>query len=677
MGYTIDIDTGGTFTDGFFALGERVETVKVPTTPHDLTVCFLECIRAGAERFGLTPEDLLPQAEVVRFSNTIGTNTIIQRDGTKVGLLVTAGREGLAPLASADGKQPLVQADMVIGIEEETGADGTVAREPDRGKALAAAQELIDRGARCLVVCFTNSERNPANERLVQQVVKQEYPRDYLGSVPVFLSSNVSLRSGDAQRINAAVIDAYFHDKLTRLLYKAGEDLRRRFYQRSLLIGHNNGTVARVAKTRAINTYNSGPAAGLLGARHLAGLYGVRTLITADMGGTSFDLGYVSRGEASYSLDPDVEGFPVNVPMVSIRAMGAGGGSIASAVDGSVKVGPQSAGSLPGPAAFDLGGVEPTVTDADLVLGILDPDFFLGGRMKLNGEKAVAALEAKVARPLGLTVEQAALLVKRQVDESMGAETKRLVGELGDAADALLLVYGGAGPAHCCDLARAAGLNRILVTPVSAVFSAFGSSTLNVGHLYYRRVDAPFGAEGRGRLSEAVGAMRKEAERDLRGEGYAADQAIYSLEYLVRNGGPEVRVTSPIDLSGDSLEDALSAAETQAAEALRAAGMASTDGLRLNVAGLRAAAAAPHYAVPTVAPASEAVLQQKSSRRVLLGETRGVEEVPVYDMDGLRPGHRLGGPALVESEHTTLLLQPGWELTVDEYRNCVLEEVVR
>ncbi|MCP4023995.1 MAG: hypothetical protein GY729_19290 [Desulfobacteraceae bacterium] len=265
---------------------------------------------------------------------------------------------------------------------------------------MAAAQGLIDRGARCLVVAFSNSEYNPANERFVRKTVKKEYPRDFLGSVPVFLSSDISHRSGDRERINAAVLNAYIHDKLARLLYKASENLRQRSYNENLFIVHNNGAVARVAKTRAINTYNSGPVAGLSGARLIGRLYGEKNLISADMGGTSCALGFVNNDQESYTLLPDVEGFRINVPMMAIRAIGAGGGSIASVQDGRLCVGPQSAGALPGPVCFDLGGNEPTVTDADLVLGILDPDFFLGGAMALNYDKARDIIAQKVAEPL-------------------------------------------------------------------------------------------------------------------------------------------------------------------------------------------------------------------------------------------------------------------------------------
>jgi N-methylhydantoinase A len=381
MGYTIDIDTGGTFTDGFFVRDERVELVKVPTTPHDLTVCFMECIKSGADRFEVPVEDLLYETDIIRFSNTIGTNTIIQRDGSRLGLLVSAGNESLVPTRSEEGKLPLVLPDMVVGIQEEVSPTGEIQKEPEQAAIMSAAQSLIDRGARCLVVCLRNSDLNPKNERLIRSIIKKEYPRDFLGSVPVFLSSDISRRPGEAERVNAAVLNAYIHSKLVSLLYKAGEKLRQRLYRKNLFIVHNNNTISRVAKTRAINTYNSGPAAGLMGARLIGQLYGVKNLLSADMGGTSFDLGYVRRGEPSYNLRPDVEGFPVNVPMAEIRAIGAGGGSIASVKDGVLRVGPRSAGALPGPVCFGLGGTEPTVTDADLVLGILDPEYFLGGRM--------------------------------------------------------------------------------------------------------------------------------------------------------------------------------------------------------------------------------------------------------------------------------------------------------
>lgn len=676
MGYTIDIDTGGTFTDGFFVLGDRVETVKVPTTPHDLTVCFLECIRAGAERFGVPVPDLLYESDIIRFSNTIGTNTIIQRDGSKIGLIMTAGRETLAPSRQDNGNPSLVLEDMVAGVREKVSPNGHVLQSPDESEARSLAQGLIDRGARCLVVAFSNSEFNPANERLVRQIIKKVYPGDYLGSVPVFLCSDISRRSGEAERIHAAVLNAYIHAKLARVLYKAGEDLRQRLYCKRLFIVHNNGSVARVAKTRAIHTYNSGPAAGLLGVRLLGRLYGEENLISADMGGTSFDLGYVHQGEPSYSLQPDVEGYPVNIPMLSIRPIGAGGGSIAQVENGKLRVGPQSAGALPGPACFGFGGTQPTVTDADLVLGILDPGFFLGGSMALNPEKARSVLKDNVANPLGISVEEAALAIKRTIDQTMGMELKQLKENTWPEFNPPLVVYGGAGPAHCCDIAQVAGIQKIIITPYSAVFSAFSSSSMDVGHVYYRRVDLPLdGPALQDNLSQAVAEMEKEAMRDMRGEGFSSDDFTSGLElfFQIEEHGKEVKVAADPDMVNNL--DQMAAIGREAAPGLAKNPQAQTPSMMLTMVSLVVRAPIPHYQIAKMPLAPGDVHEaQKGTRPLYVSDAKSPRDIDAYDRSRLGPGHRIRGPALVDSHQTTLLIPAGWDFTVDLYNNAVLQQ---
>jgi len=657
---------------------DRVEMVKVPTTPHDLTVCFLECIKAGADRFGVPAEDLLYETEIIRFSNTIGTNTIIQRDGSKVGLLVTAGRETLAPTNSLDGKTPLINPEMVLGLDEEVSSRGEVLRTPGNRVALSCAQELIDRGARCLVVAFANSEFNPENEQLLRRIIKREYPRDFLGSVPVFLSSDISRRSGEAERINAAVLNAYIHAKLVRLLYKAGEDLRQRLYQKSLFIVHNNGAVARVAKTRAINTYNSGPSAGLLGARLIGQGYGISDLISADMGGTSFDIGYVQDGQVTLALNPDVEGFAVNVPMLAIRAIGAGGGSIATVENDTLRVGPQSAGALPGPVSFDLGGTEPTVTDADLILGILDPAFFLGGTMKLNREKARTVMEEQIGRPLGLSVEEAAGRVKKSIDQAMGSEIKKLKEQIWQGGgNPPLVVYGGAGPAHCCNIAEVAGIGKVIITPFSPVFSAFASSSMDVGHLYSRRVDLPLAKlEGLKVLNQHVAAMQEEALRDMRGEGFTADQVTGELDLFVQpgTGGHEVQLTGETDFFNHPARVDIVA--KKASTLLKQFGIAAPKDLILTTVSLRVRAQVPHYeSVEQPRTSKDLKNAQKGSRTVFLDGKRGGYDVIVYEGNRLEHGHHLAGPALIESEHTTLLVSSGWTARVDQFSNTILDKV--
>jgi N-methylhydantoinase A/acetophenone carboxylase len=669
MGRTIDIDTGGTFTDGFFVRDDEIRTVKTLTTPHDLTVCFLECIEAGARAFGLPVDDLLYDTELVRFSTTIGTNCIIERNGTKLGLIVS-GEDDAPPTATdSGGKKPLVAPDMVIAIHESTDREGRIGRAPDSFEVLDAAQTLVDCGARCLVVALANSDANPQNERRVRDIIRREYPRDFLGSVPVFLASDVSRRPGRPERVNAAVLNAYIHDKLARLLYRAGEELRRREYRGPLLIGHNNGAVARVAKTRAIDTYNSGPAAGLLGTREIGALYGSRCVISADMGGTSFDLGYVLDGEPSYALRPDVEGFHTNLPMLAIRALGAGGGSIAVVHEGSLTVGPRSAGALPGPACFDLGGVEATVTDANVVLGFLDPDSFLGGRKRLDPEKARAAIDVRVARPLGISVEQAALRIRETVEDRVAQAIAGLRAEIGPAVEPLMLLYGGAGPLHGCAIAERAGIGRIVVTPFSAVFSAYASSLMDVGHLYSGRTDVALevGADF-SPVAEVVASLRRRAEQDMRGEGFARDRLSWSLELIVEADGREARVAAAPDFhcDADGVADVL-------ARAIRRL-PSRTNGISIRSVGVFARAPVPHFAMrrfpPTTAPLADAIGRP---RTVYLGEHARAVATPVYTRRRLACAHRLAGPALVESDETTIFAAPGWTLAIDEFLNAVLE----
>lgn len=665
MGYTIDIDTGGTFTDGFFS-HERdgARAVKVRTTPHDLTVCFLELVASGAGAYGVATDTLLYETDIVRFSSTIGTNTIIQRDGSKIGLLVNRGAAGLAPTSDPDGKTPLVHPEMVREIEVN-GADNGC----DAAAVMAAAQDLIDQGARALVVALAGSEHDPAAERAVREVIKNEYPRDFLGSIPVFLSSDISFRSGERERINAAVISAYTHAKLSRLLYKAAEEVRQRHYRRPLFIAHNNGAVARVAKTRAIATYNSGPAAGIFGTRRIGQLYGEHDLISVDMGGTSFDIGYVRGGRESYTLDPDIEGFRCNLPMSAIRALGVGGGSIARVVDGKVVVGPKSMGAAPGPACFRLGGSEATITDANLVLGVLDAEYFLGGTMKLGRDEAVAAIRKRIAEPLGSSVDEAAFRIREAANAQMAAGVVETCGLFKGAAP-LLVAYGGGGGMHACDIASHAGLARVLVPRFAAVSSAFSLSLMDVGHAYHRSLHLPLAQCLQAPLlAEAIDAMHREAMRDMRGEGFGGDGCSTTLSLFVRtDGGDEVIVDAAPDFFATAT--GLELVENTARQAL---GVDRTAPLSVTAVALMVQASVSHFAFAALPEAPNSLQDAyKGSRSLLLDSRKGRQETPIYDRTRLGHGHVLSGPAIVESDQTTVLVPDGWHSRFDAYDNVIL-----
>ncbi|MBS0613623.1 MAG: hydantoinase/oxoprolinase family protein, partial [Proteobacteria bacterium] len=461
-----------------------------------------------------------------------------------------------------------------------------------------------------------------------------------------------------------AVINAYIHAKLARLLYKAGEGLRAQSFPRVLFIGHNNGAAARVAKTRPINTYNSGPTAGMLGARAVGALYGLRDVVSTDMGGTSFDIGLIRDGRAEWSLEPDVEGFACNLPMQSIRALGAGGGSIATVVDGQLNVGPRSAGAYPGPACFDRGGVDATVTDANLVLGLIDPDFFLGGRQKLSLTRAREAIEAAVARPLGIGVEEAALRIRDRIDRIMGDGVIDALREAGKE-NLAIVAYGGAGPLHSCAIAERSGIATTIVTPFSAVFSAFSSSLMDVGHVYFRRLDLSLDARtDAAPIQAALQSMLREAERDMRGEGFALDVARFEVHaFFSADAGRGERV---VRVPLGSRDEALTPAKLLRVAQAEAGG---TEPRQLSSLALMVSAATPHIDLRRLEPPRLATPRAAGRRQVYT--SRGWVEVPVLDMQAVN-GAPLQGPVLLESAQTTLLVAEGFQVRRDEHANLLV-----
>ncbi len=400
MGYSIDIDTGGTFTDGFVRGNGKIETVKVPTTPHDLTLCFIECIEEAAKKLGYeSARQLLPQTDTVRLSTTIGTNALINASGPKLGLITTRGPGENAytpPDAANSAVNFLVPGDMILCIDEEMGTDGTSITAPDSAQLLSGVKALLERGARRIVISLSRSPINPAHEKACRDIVLANYPAHYLGTVPLLLSTEISSEMDDRYRTNAALIDAYIHQEMAHYLYKADEDVRKNQFKWPLLIVHATGGVCRVAKTKAIDTCDSGPAAGLFGAAFLARSYGIDNVVTVDVGGTSTDVGLVRHGEPSRTEEKDLGGIPVKESAIETASIGAGGSSIVR-VDAKSKqltVGPESAGGIPGPACFGLGGANACLTDAWVTLGYIDPELLPGGAQETRSGQGAGGDQA-------------------------------------------------------------------------------------------------------------------------------------------------------------------------------------------------------------------------------------------------------------------------------------------
>jgi len=682
-GFTIDIDTGGTFTDGFMTAGDRVELVKVDTTPHDLTVCFINCIEEGAKRFGLSTEELLSRTAVIRYSTTVGTNSLLQKKGPKLGVIVTEGFTDMLYANPGKGHEAAkILADialpqMRIGIREKIDSTGRAVQPLDEEGVRQAVEYLLDSGARSLVISLKNSAINAAHEQKAKAIIDSEYPRHYLGSVPVLTASAITSHHDDHVRTNTAILNTYIHRDMVRYLYRADELLRQRGYRKPLLVVHSNGGAARVAKTTALNTYNSGPAAGFIGCNKIANeLYSISDFVSVDVGGTSVDIGVGTGGKVAADREPLVEGVRIGMPMVTLGTAGGGGGSIARVDLESrvIKVGPESAGALPGPAAYDLGGIEPTITDADLVLGYLDPNYFLGGKKKLKKDKSIAAIRDFIASSLNISVEEATWRVIQSSEDDASRQIRENIEGKGLNPEKLtMFAFGGGGGVRCCGYASLLGISRVIVFPFNAAGSAFGASTMDIMHTYelpayitLRSRSGSYPVSEWKHFSKAVTNMVDSAKRDMRGEGFAPEQLSFALELGLCGGGGFHFVESPL-IYLEQEDEAKRLAELYASRS----GVDSGE-LKIESVTLKAICLTHHYQLPTFKEQGiDPSKAQKGLRDVYWGQ--GFIKTRIYERDLLKCGNRIEGPAIIESPDTTYVVPPNWSYAVDKYLNGILE----
>ncbi len=653
--FTIGIDTGGTFTDAYVAdAGGRRWTAKVPTTPHDLTVCFADAISECAAAVGVPRDVFLRQTSVIRFSSTIATNTALTLSGPKLGLIVTAGEEGTLYGAAEGGKIfQFILPDMVAGIEEEVSVDGEVAREPDPEQVNQVARDLLERGARILVVSLKNSNANPANELAVMKMINESYPRHYLGAVATLLSTHVGSVASDPKRTAAAVVNAYMHKQLALSLYKAEDELRDGGLRHPLLVVAADGTVARVAKTRALSTYQSGPASGV----HAGALLseGDDVALTADVGGTSTDLGLIVGGKPLERESVDVRGLDLPHSTVELFSLALGGGSICRVADGRVRVGPESAAAAPGPACFGLGGRDPTPTDAWLVLGYLDPNFYLGGRRRLLPDRARAALDDEIGKGLQLSTEEAALETKESAERVVAQGVEEMLRRPGAAStlggrsprDMVLIAYGGGGGILLPSVARRVGMKRVALAALSPVFSAFGVSTFDIEHRYVARAHL----NGAG-IVAVVEKLSSAAMTDIRGEGFDQDAASLRVSVAEEQGTP-IMVGVPLE----ELSDRLGSIKGKEGSSV--------------IVSLAATCEVPKPGLPEFEKGrSDASAAETGTREILLGEGR--HTVPTYARDKLLAGVSIDGPCLIESSGSTYLIPEESTCTIDRFGTALI-----
>jgi len=703
---SVDIDVGGTFTDLLLTLdGERV-IAKCPTTPHDLSVGFMNAVEEAGGKVGLSVEELLPRINMVRYSTTVALNRLLQRQGPKVGLLTTEGHEDAILIGRGaqwtDGRRvsekrnlavqnkpvPLIERSMICGLRERVDSTGTILRPLDEYDVREKLKTLIDRGARAIVVSLLWSFMNPAHERRVREIIREEYKEYHIGFVPVVLSSAVVSKIGEYERTMTAVLDAYLQRSMQNDIGATWDRLRERGYRGAFLLIHNSGGSADIFKTPASRTFNGGPVAGLMGSVYFAQKLGYANVIAGDVGGTSFDVALVvESGVRNYTFRPVIDRWMVSVTMMQTISIGAGGGSIARVDRGSMRltIGPSSAGSVPGPVCYDLGGVEPTVTDADVVLGYINPKTYYAGRMPLNKAKAEKAIRDKIAIPLGIETIDAAALIRRVVDENMASAIKREVHMRGyHPEDFVLFAFGGAGPTHMAGLKG--DVPKAVVFPAGPVFCAFGSSIMDIVHMYERSRRMIFMEPRTERIvvdhrvfNETVDQMVAKARQELASEGLSADDACFSLELDMLYGGqanvkraasPRVRIES--DADARAVYDAF---EKEFSESFSPLVVNKPGGVYLDNFILR-------VTVPTWKPelpelpllGADPSAARIGARAAFWPELMQWCETSIFQYEALQPGNVVNGPAIIEAELTTIVVPPKQRFTIEKHGLGILEE---
>ncbi|MFY9528671.1 MAG: hydantoinase/oxoprolinase family protein, partial [Candidatus Acidiferrales bacterium] len=582
--WTVDIDVGGTLTDGIFTESGNVVCVKVDTTQHDLTVCLFDCLRQGATQLGFPDTvELLENVELIRWSTTITSNVLAESSGPRIGLLVSQGHEkdlyGNEPRSIVLNR--LLSDGDVIGINGSAGET----------EIMNAARALLERGVRRICVSLQGSHRDPGREMAVKRVIDQQYPDHFLGSVPVLAGSDISKSADDRTRTYCALINAYTHGALAATLFKAEDELLETCrYAGSFLVSHVNGGVAGIAKTKAIDTIESGPILGIHGSAHLAKIYGLDVLIAMDIGGTTAKVSVLQGAEPIYRKPSNFFGIPVEISLPYLRSIALGGGSVVKTVGNAgapeIQLGPESMGSFPGPACYGLGGDRPTLTDAFVTAGLINPDYFLGGAKPIDRELARQTIEEFVARPLNVSTEEACNAVIDQAFESVANVIASAQREVQQArSEQVLFAYGGNGGLFACGVADKAGLDRVQLFSLGPVFSAFGSSVSDICHVYERPAPGEATADGIVvQLRRMLEEMKAEAVKDLLGEGIRPDGLDQAIEFEVSAKG---RHSIPVACSESDLRSANDLWSALCAAALGFAGGADEREISLELIRLR------------------------------------------------------------------------------------------
>jgi N-methylhydantoinase A len=666
------VDTGGTFTDIVYIDDESLRIVvdKVPTTPQDLGLGVLEAIKKiDAD---------MSEATLFVHGTTAGLNIIAQRKGAKVGLITTRGFIDILEMTRSSRKEvynylwkkpePLVPRYLRRGVRERTSYKGEILEKLDEKEAKEIVRKFKENGVEAIAVCLLHSYANPQNEQRIGEIINDVWPE-----VSISLSHQVAREVGENIRANTTVISAYMGKAIAGYIGRLNANLKGLGFKGQLLILGPGGVLGiEAAREKPLYSLASGPVGGAAGAAHLAGLCGVKDVVTMDVGGTSFDVSIIKDGVNVERQESELMGYPVRLTGIEILSIGAGGGSIAR-VDaaGLLTVGPDSAGASPGPMAYGLGGKEPTVTDAALVNGLIDPDYFLGGEVHLELDLAKKGV-GDIAAKLGIGLNRAAdgiLTIAR--NNMTSATTEILIGRGYDPRDFAIMAFGGGGGIFAGNIARDMSISRVIVPPDPGVFCARGILTMNLVHAYTRSYVYPMDKLDIHELNNVYQDMEQGAFAMLQAEGMAAHDIEFTRYLDMGYKGQYFFIETPVP--GGELNEAAKKVIGDAFERLHETryGHRIEAPLITRNARLKATGKIKDPPVAEIGRGHKlADGALKSKRKVYLDGA--FVDTQIYERKRLLGGNTITGPAIIEEPFHTTVVMPGQTMEVDRLGNLII-----
>ncbi|MEH7249751.1 hydantoinase/oxoprolinase family protein [Neobacillus niacini] len=699
MKYFVGTDTGGTFTDTIVMDDNgHLRMYKTHTTPHDRSIGIMKAIGLAAQDLGLTETAFIEKVSYFGHGSTAATNAFIERKGVRTGLITTEGFGDTMLIQRTMGQwaglgdqlthysirklpDPIIPKQLIAEVPERIDYKGAVIVSLDELKARQIVRRLLEQGVEAIAVSLLWSFANPVHEQLIKKIVKEEAPGIFLS-----ISSETAPVLGEYERTATTAINAYLGPSIDSYVTNLEDKLKAKGFNGIFTIMNSNGGVipADEAREAAVSLLTSGPAGGVLASVHLAGKLGYPNVITSDMGGTSFDVGLIIDGKPIVSNNSEVESYHIVQPMVKVTAIGAGGGSIAYVENGHLFVGPKSAGAVPGPVCYDQGGTEPTITDADVVLGIIDPDHFLGGKMKLNKEKAEEAIRTKIAEPLGMTVVEAAAGIRTISDNRMADLLRQATISQGhDPRDFVLFAYGGAGPAHSYSFGAESGVKAILVPYTATVHSAYGIGTSDIHRSYYlsKRMQTPAMfqvASDHLSVSEFNGVfeqLEEKCEKTLLNDFVTKENVRFSRLVDLRFRGQFNQVSVEIEggeLTAIHINDLVARFEQKYEERYGNGTGYREAGIEITGFRVHGKAPVPKAAISKKLSNSDGKAAPRSERYVYFHEVDDFMTTYIYNEEDLEAGMEITGPAIIEHPGTTIVIGPKQKATIDEYLNTVI-----